>query len=297
MKKIIALLCFGLCANPVVIAQKSDSIIVSNAVLHYSVQGEGSPILLLSGGPGISSDQLSDVSERLSKSYRCILFDQRGTGKSQTNPMDSTTINLNQAVNDITSLLKAQNIKKVTIVGHSWGAMLAISYAIKYPDHIAKLILIGPGALELSDYKLIQASIASRATEAQKIFIKQVEDSIANHTASKELMRAYGRTFTQFLFYDTLKMRSLEGRANPSTRDLMISDLFRINYNVKSRIAELDMPLLVVCGRQDPVGTIATPSVEKLNKKAKISWIENCGHFPWLEKPDAFYLELFNFLK
>jgi proline iminopeptidase len=130
MKKIFTSLGFVLFYYSVLIAQKSDSIIVSNAVLHYTIQGEGQPILLLSGGPGISSDQLSDISERLSRNYQCILFDQRGTGKSHTSPMDSTTINLNQAMTDINSLLQRQNIKRVTIIGHSWGAVLAMSYAI-----------------------------------------------------------------------------------------------------------------------------------------------------------------------
>jgi len=142
MKAVIMLLgIISLCCSAA--AQGPDSIIVSNAVLHYSVQGQGQPILLLSGGPGNSADQLSALAQRLATANRCILFEQRGTGSSLTIPLDSTTINLDQAMQDVTLLLSQLGIGKVTILGHSWGAMLAMSYAIKHPDAVAKLILIG----------------------------------------------------------------------------------------------------------------------------------------------------------
>src|SRR5512140_870479 len=122
MKTVILLLgVLSVCWSAVA-AQGTDSIITPNAVLYYSVQGQGEPILLLSGGPGIAAAQLSAVAQRLSTTYRCILFDQRGTGRSHTSPLDSTTINLDQAMQDITLLLQQLGISKVTILGHSWGA-------------------------------------------------------------------------------------------------------------------------------------------------------------------------------
>jgi proline-specific peptidase len=287
----------------VLIAQKNDSIAVSNAVLHYSVQGEGQPILLLSGGPGISSGQLSSLSERLSKNYKCILFDQRGTAKSHTNPMDSTTINLDQSMKDINLLLERLNFKKTTIIGHSWGAMLAISYAIKYPDHVARLVLIGPGPLELSDYNILEDNLISRVNKEEKIFVKQADDSIANHTASKELLKAYRTISFRCFLFDPLTVDSLSEiitrnvSRNDSMNKLMIRDLRRINYNVKPGIPKLNMPILTICGRQDPVGIFPTFTIEELNKKAKIVWIDKSGHFPWVERPDSFYPELLDFIK
>ena len=284
------------------IAQRDDSIVVSDAVLHYSVQGEGQPILLLSGGPGISSNQLLELSQRLSENYKCILFDQRATGRSHTFPMDSTTINLNQSIKDINLLLQRENIKKITIIGHSWGAMLAMSYAIKYPGYTAKLVVIGPGPLALSEFGVIEDNIFSRANKEEKIFMKQAEDSMAHHSASRELLRAYSKIYIRFFLFDSMKVDSLaeilkKATQNNIMQDLMMRDLSRINYNLKPNISKLQMPFLVICGRQDPVGLFSTISIQELNKKAKISWIEKSGHFPWLEQPDGFYSELLAFLK
>ncbi len=282
-------------------AQNGDSITLSDAVLHYSVQGQGQPVLFLSGGPGVSSDQLSGISSRLSSAFRCILFDQRGTGKSHTSPFDSTTINLRQSMEDITLLLRHLDIGKITIVGHSWGAMLAMSYAINNPQKVSRLVLIGPGPLDMSGYALVEDNITSRSSRAEKIFMKEAEDSISQGTASKELLREYNKTFTSHLFYDALRadslMAAIKASLNNRITDLMLQDLARIRYDVKSGLSGLEIPMLVVCGRQDPVGLFSTILIKDLNKNARICWIEKSGHFPWVEEPEPFYAELLSFLK
>lgn len=288
-------------------AQKNDSIIVSNAVLHYYIQGEGEPILFLSGGPGDSHDGLSPISEHLSKDYQCILFDQRGTGESHTSPMDSTTINLAQAISDINLLLQRLKIKPTTIIGHSWGAMLAISYAIKHPGSVMKLILIGPGPLELSDFHITGDNIYARYSKAEQAFINLAIDSVYNNIASEELQREFNKTYIRYLFYnawtyDSLSEKIMKRMSNPRFYNdkmfgLMMQDLVRINYNAKPDIPKLWMPILVICGRQDPVGIFQTFTIKELNNKAKIAWINKSGHFPWVENPKAFYSQLLNFLK
>lgn len=283
------------------IAQKDDSIVTTNTVLHYSIQGEGQSILLLSGGPGISSNQLSQISQQLGKNHKCLLFDQRGTGKSLTNPMDSTTINLNQSMEDINLLLKKQNLKKIAIIGHSWGAMLAMSYAFRYPGNVSMLVLMGPGPLDLSGYELLRDNITSRASKEEKTFMNKVEDSMAHGTVSRESLRTFHKTFLRLLFFDALKVDSLSelirSTSNNAMQQLMLQDLNRIHYNIKPGISKIEIPILVICGRQDPVGLFSTFTIRELNKKVKIAWIEKSGHFPWVEQPDFFYPVLFDFLR
>lgn len=146
MKHRLLLLLVVMCFK--VVAQKADSIKLSNAVLYYYTYGQGEPILILSGGPGVSSHQEDDLAMTLSKGYKAILFDQRGTGKSWTKPIDTTTINIKTAIADIEILRKHLKIDKLTISGHSWGAMLASVYAAHYPNNVKNLILIGGGELD-----------------------------------------------------------------------------------------------------------------------------------------------------
>ena len=282
-------------------AQVSDSIQLSNASLYYEIKGEGSPVLLLSGGPGVSSRQLVGLRDAISQKYKSILFDQRGTGQSHTLPLDSTTINLKQSVQDIATLLKALNIPRVAIVGHSWGAMLALSFAIQHPSQIDKLVLIGSGPLAFSDYEIQADNVYARASRVEKEYMDRLEDSM-KIAPSRTLGMARAKQFLRFITYDATRTDSLfeeirKGGSSPVMSMLIFRDLQKTNYNVKDKIGSLRFPTLVICGRQDPVGIFPSIYLKELNNKFSLVWIEKSGHFPWLEQPGAFYLELFKFLK
>ena len=286
-------------------AQVSDSVQLSNASLYYELKGEGSPILLLSGGPGLSSKQLTTLRDSLSQQYKCILFDQRGTGQSHTSPLDSTTINLIQSVQDISTLLKKLKLERVTIVGHSWGAMLAVNFAIAHPTQINKLVLIGSGPLAFSDFAIQEANIMARASMAEREYIERLQDSMRRAKSPSESL-AYrtqlGKQFLRLVSYDATRIDSIfeevsKSRTNPAMQFLMFQDLQKMNYNVKSKIGSLKFPTLVICGRQDPVGLFPSIYLKELNNKFNLVWVEKSGHFTWLEQPGAFFLELFKFLK
>ena len=114
-------------------AQKIDSIKYNYGYLYYHEHGVGEPIIILSGGPGGSYLQQEEVAIELGKKYKSILLEQRGTGRSVPNPFDSTTINLQSAIDDLNLLLKHFKLQKAILLGHSWGAMLAMSFAAFYP--------------------------------------------------------------------------------------------------------------------------------------------------------------------
>jgi proline iminopeptidase len=304
MRRLI-LLIFSLAVFSSLKAQVSDSIPLSNASLYYEIKGEGSPILLLSGGPGLSSKQLSTLRDSLSQNYKCILFDQRGTGQSHTSPLDSTTINLKQSVRDISSLLKKLKIDRVTIVGHSWGAMLAVNFAIAHPAQINKLVLIGSGPLAFSDFVIQQDNIIARATRAEREYIERLQDSISRAESPSEsagYRRKFGKQFLRLISYDATRIDSIfeevsKSKTNPKMQFLMFQDLQKINYNVKSKIGLLNFPTLVICGRQDPVGLFPSIQLKELNNKFNLVWVEKSGHFPWLENHESFYQEVFKFLQ
>jgi len=286
-------------------AQVSDSVQLSNASLYYEIKGEGSPILLLSGGPGLSSKQLSSLRDSLSQKYKCILFDQRGTGQSHTSPLDSTTINLKQSVEDISSLLRKLKLDRVTIVGHSWGAMLAVNFAIAHPTQINKLVLIGSGPLAFSDFVIQEANIMARASIAEREYIEHLQDSISQAKSPSESIayrKQLGKQFLRLISYDATRIDSIfeevsKSRTNQAMQFLMFQDLQKMNYNVKNKIGSLNFPTLVICGRQDPIGLFPSIYLKDLNNKFKLVWIEKSGHFTWLENHESFFLELFKFLK
>src|SRR5205823_3717291 len=118
------------------------------ADLFYTIAGaSGDYVLVLSGGPGEDIRSMQGVADELSKKYRCIMFEQRGTGRSKVGKYDPSTINLNAYIEDIEALRKQMQIDKLTLLGNSWGMMLALAYGGTYPDAVRAIVTIGSGPI------------------------------------------------------------------------------------------------------------------------------------------------------
>src|SRR5436190_13999973 len=113
--------------------------------LHYRTSGSGTPAILLSGGPGLDVDYMAAVVEHLPPSCMSVLLEQRGTGRSRPAKVSRENMTLPLAIDDLESLRLHLKQDRLLLVGHSWGAMLAMAYAARYPQRVDRLLLIGPG--------------------------------------------------------------------------------------------------------------------------------------------------------
>ncbi|WP_281777826.1 alpha/beta fold hydrolase, partial [Croceibacter atlanticus] len=146
---IIAMMVFGNVG--MLHSQHTDVILdVNSGKLHYQIYGEGSPILIINGGPGMNSEGFKPLAEELSKTNSVILYDQRGTGLSTLHDINSVTITINAMAEDIEVLRCHLNIDQWTVLGHSFGGMLAYYYTAKYPEHVSALIQSSSGGLDLT---------------------------------------------------------------------------------------------------------------------------------------------------
>ena len=120
--------------------------------LHYKIYGtKGEYVLLLSGGPGSDVGHMKIFADTLNSDFKCILLEQRGTGRSVLKKYDSSTINMNLYVEDIETLRKQLKAERFILLGASWGALLSLLYSSAYPAHVSKVIIAGAGPLT-SDY-------------------------------------------------------------------------------------------------------------------------------------------------
>lgn len=285
-----------------VYAQKTDSLVLKDAVLYYYTYGTGQPVLILSGGPGVSALQEDDLAKELSKKYQAILLDQRGTGKSWTKPFDSTTINLTTALSDIDQLRRHLKTEQLIISGHSWGGILASAYAEKYPANVKSLILIGAGELDLKMTPVINASIQVRnqiSDDSAFYYWSDSAHAAANpEKADFELRKITWSNFT----YDRKKLDSVmiqvsHGSYSRAMGMLMWKSLVKQQFNIVDSLRKkYKGSALIVFGWQDPVGSITYPMYEKAFPRAVVKGINRCGHIPTVEQPGEFYKIVFDYL-
>src|SRR5438477_4466880 len=96
--------------------------------------GSGPTVLFLHGGPGTDHRYLRPLAEPLAEHFRCVMCDQRGSGCSHLGHLEETTLHVDRFVADIEALRTALSQDRLCLVGHSWGAELALLYAITYPE-------------------------------------------------------------------------------------------------------------------------------------------------------------------
>jgi proline iminopeptidase len=295
----VILLC---CIPGFVFSQKTDSVVLKNSVLYYYTYGKGQPIILLSGGPGFASNQEDDVAQQLSKNYKAILFDQRGTGKSWTYPFDSTTINLDTAVADIEKLREHLKIGKLNLYGHSWGSTLGAAYIKKYPDKVNLFIVVGGGELDTAMSTIIGDNYNLRFQLLDTNRLKYWTDSSIIKKDPQHASMEVKKLYISTMIYDSSKLdlaysQVSRGHKSSKMADLMDNSLIKNGFNLVDAGKRYKGDALIIFGWNDPIGLTTVSQYISTFPKAKIAGIAKCGHLPEVEQPKAFYSILNSFLE
>src|SRR6476646_7467683 len=170
---------------------RESRIAVGGAELYAREIGKGQAIIVLHGGPDFDQSYLLPEMDRLSDSYHLIYYDQRGRGKSADNvrPEDVT---LASDIADLEKVRQHFNLESVTLLGHSWGTVIALEYGLKYPERVSHLILMNPGPASREDYVQLRKDwLEKRAGDmAQR---KAIAETAAYKEGDPEAVTAYYR--------------------------------------------------------------------------------------------------------
>jgi proline iminopeptidase len=281
-------------------AQPLDQSIEHNGVkIHYTIIGAGKPILFLSGGPGFSLDYMVPIADLLSNSFQCILLDQRGTGKSIVPIYDTNFINISGTLEDIEFLRKKLGYEEWIVLGHSYGGLLASKYASEYPGSISKIILVGTAGLNTSLWDYFRDNLWSRLLPSDKELAEYWSDSIIVANDFKRAKFEYQKAFFPSYFYNRKNSLLLTEKLKPEDWNIDVwwfiwDDMDNIDLSEISR--SYNEPVLVLHGRQDPIGELIPYVVSQTYPNSKLVFIEQAGHFPWLEQPEVFTEAIISFL-
>ena len=283
-------------------AQKLDSIEYEYGAIYFHEYGNSNakPIIILTGGPGNDYKQLEEMAIKLSQNYWSILIEQRGTGRSIPNVFDSTTINIKLLSDDIKLIMNHLGLKQSTVLGHSWGAVLAMNFAFTYPSLVDELILIGPGMYNdvAKNSGIFGSNLENSFSFDDLIRLRQLDSLLRKNnsdTASLKEVKTIFRSAYVFInpLPDTLYQK-IEVAKNDLTANILWKEMAK-NLDLTEKLKSYNRQIYVISGRQDPLAFIAYEL--KINKPSiNLNWIERCGHFPMYEMPQEFYNILFKIL-
>jgi 4,5:9,10-diseco-3-hydroxy-5,9,17-trioxoandrosta-1(10),2-diene-4-oate hydrolase len=267
--------------------------------LHHEQAGAdrpGTPVVLLhGGGPGASGQ--SNFGRNLpvfAGRFRTLLIDQPGFGKSDKPPVVGNYFTF--AASALADLLDDLGVGRVHLVGNSLGGGTAVRFALRYPERVGRLVLMGPGGLSLNVF-------AADPTEG----VTRLADFAAPPGPSRAKMAAFLRTlvFDQRLVTDELIDERYAAASDPAALAAMASlgasfyDPAWFEDGMLWREAHrLHGPVLLVWGREDRVNPLDGALVAlKLIKRAQLHVFGGCGHWAQLEKFDEFNQLALRFLE
>src|SRR5579862_7414059 len=126
--------------TPAVYPQQDGFVDAHGVLIYYQTLGQGTPLLIVHGGPGASHDYFLPYLLPLARHHKLIFIDERGSGKSEKleDPSGYTVENM---VEDVEAVRQGLKLGKVSLLGHSFGGVLAQAYALKYQKNLTHLVL------------------------------------------------------------------------------------------------------------------------------------------------------------
>lgn len=249
--------------------------------LHYTEQGQGIPLILLHGFP-LSSAIWHDQVRTLSDHYHVVAPDLRGHGQS---PAPDGLYNMELMAQDVFKLMDTLQIDKAAIMGHSMGGYIALAAWRQHPERFLAFGLIGSHAW--ADNEEIRQN---RLAQAEKVFVQgsgviaeaMMPKLFAPSVPADELFREQVRT-TMLSTRPTGIMGALRGMAaRPDSSGLL---------------PNMNIPVLILVGDSDQFVPIQrAETMAAAIPDATLVTIENAGHMPMLEQPQATALAIRNFL-
>ena len=255
---------------------------------------ESKPVLLVHhGGPGADHSHYRPWLDALQDTVQIVYFDHRGTGRS--GHADVSTYTLEQMANDVEALRLYLGIEAPILLGASFGGMVALQYAVRYPDSLSKLILAD--AAPSNTFATSIERVAEVASAEQMEMLTARFSGTSTPEQDARYLEVVGP-----LYY-----RTLPPLAEREAEHARIRGAYEVaehvmknelpSYDVRAQLGAIHIPTLVVAGRYDWVTPPSqSEEIVKGIPHAELHIFENSGHNPLVEETEEFLQTIARFI-
>lgn len=264
------------------------TLVTEQGIVHYEAYGRGRPVILLHGWLNSWAVWRRTI-DILGRDFRLYALDFFGFGESGRS---GDNFSVDNFVGMVDQFMNRMGIVKAPLVGHSMGGTVSLSVALRYPEKVVKVIVVGSPIQGNSLSPLLKLAAWkgwSGLADTAPFLFNPVQSAL------QPLLRGYsyimsrdGKTLGEMMASDVAKLSAQSFLESVGT--LRDTDL-------RGRLAELQQSVLGIYGKHD---VIVNPNQGNVLRTAyprsQIAWFENSGHFPMLDEADRFHETLRGFL-
>ena len=266
--------------------------------LFVDIMGDGYPVLLMHGGPGADHSTMLPFIQCVDE-FKLIFYDHRCNGRS-VGP-NVSTMNWENLTADAEALRETLGIKRWAVVGHSFGGMVALEYAIRYPQHLSHLCIIDTGGdarvvQENAHRILYERGYGNRTVKtAQRFFSGQIAE-----TELIKSMMILGRAYysdPNLAFMLREALHGLRIHSNPAAFIFGFSKLLP-GWSVMKKLKDIKTQTLVIAGLEDfQFPPEHQKHIAKGIENAQLKIVKGAGHNAHIEKTDEVVAMVRQFLR
>lgn len=268
------------------ITAKESYVDVEAANLYCRFSGKGEPVIILHGGPGLSMDYLLPGLEKLAQDNLVVFYDQRGNGTS-SGVISAEYMTLEVFTNDLCAVVEHFHFDKFRLIGHSWGAYLAMVYAIAHGDKISELTLLNP----------IPVHGTTDENDPYERMIQQILD--CDETDNTAMISTYRETLGRFFYnpsdFYKLGFESMGAEwlmRSARIHKLFENNFFRMPHDLRNSLKKLTVPTKIIHGIEDVVPESVSLDIQLAIPNSKVIKLKS-GHFPHVEIEESLLKVLF----
>jgi proline-specific peptidase len=261
------------------------------------------PLVCLHGGPGATHDYFAPLESIAETGRRVVLYDQLGWGNSDhVHEPQMWTVQL--FIEELVEIRRALGLEKVHILGHSWGGMLAMEYALMQPAGLASLVLADTTASTPQWVAETARLVCELPFEVQEAIRKHESEGTTDSPEYEDACRLFSRRHggghidpkPEWVKKAFEKLEDNEVYLTMWGPSEFCATGTLKDWDITGRLGEIRVPALVIAGRHDEATPTLAETIHQRLPGSELVIFEQSAHFPHIEETERYLRVLQRFL-
>jgi len=298
---------------PSVFPMEEGFVDAHGVLIYYMALGKGEPLVIVHGGPGASHDYFLPYLLPLARQNRLIFIDERGSGRSQKleDPAGYTVENM---VEDVEDVRQALGLGKISLLGHSYGGVLAQAYTLKYQQNLTHLILCSTfdstkamNEVFVRMKEKMSPELRGRIDKLEKAGLYgHGKDYEKNRYPADYMIAAWGEGYFPYLYqnrpdpnYDPIGAGNISWdlyREMWGSHGEFVIDGNLVSVEYADRLPSIKVPVLITVGDHDECDPGISRQMHEKISGSKLVVLPKSGHMTFVDQPSLFIAAVNDFL-